>query len=111
MKDHYFHNKIVKLCRAESRRIYNAELELHEHHGTVRPDVAVRDDVAIEVVALNPRILFQFDKYRAKYKKLIVVIPGEESIDVIWLYNVVTDELVKTAKIINPNKEGIKTNE
>jgi hypothetical protein len=40
-----------------------------------------------------------------------VVIPGEESIDEIWLYNVVTDELVKTAKIINPNKEGIKTNE
>ena len=64
-------------------------------------------DIAVEVVMSTPEMQLRLDKYKAKFKKLIIVIPGEESIDEIWLYNANTDSIVKTTKIENPNKEGI----
>lgn len=107
MKDHYFHNKIVKICRAEVRKTYGVELEEHQEQGKIRPNIVVGTDIAVEVVMPTPEMQLRLDKYKAKFKKLIIVIPGEESIDEIWLYNANTDSIVKTTKIENPNKEGI----
>jgi len=38
-------------------------------------------DIAVEVVMSTPEMQLRLDKYKAKFKKLIIVIPGEESID------------------------------
>lgn len=107
MRDHYFHNKIVKICRAEVRKVYGVELEEHQEQGKLRPNIVVGTDIAVEVVMVNPIMQLQLDKYKTKFKKLIVVIPGGESIDEVWLYNANTDAVIKTTKIENSSKEGI----